>query len=81
MAHDWIYMTSVPFVTDFNAKVVFYSKPKVVFGKLHCLRSAFLYNFGKKVCLLPKLYLSLQRNQSTSEDVYSKTNIGVCGMA
>ena len=44
-------------------------------------RCAILYNFGKEVCLLPKLYLFLHRNQSTSEDVYSKTNIGVCGMA
>ena len=43
--------------------------------------SDILYNFGKKVHLLPKLYLSLRRNQYTSEDVYSKTNIGVCGMA
>lgn len=46
-----------------------------------CFRIVILYNFGKKVRLLPKLYLFLQRNQSTSEDVYSKTNIGVCGMA
>ena len=46
-----------------------------------CIRIALLYNFGKKVRLLPKLYLFLQRNQFTSEDVYSKTNIGVCGMA
>jgi hypothetical protein len=46
-----------------------------------CIRIAILYNFGKKVRLLPKLYLSLQRNQSTGEDVYSKTNNGVCGMA
>ena len=46
-----------------------------------CFRIVILYNFGKKVRLLPKLYLFLQRNQSTSEDVYSKTNNGVCGMA
>ena len=50
-------------------------------GGVEALESTILYNFGKKAHLLPKLYLSLQRNQSTSEDVYSKTNIGVCGMA
>ena len=53
----------------------------IEFNNIQNYRSAILYNFGNKVRLLPKLYLFLQRNQSTSEDVYSKTNIGVCGMA